>query len=278
MPVAGIALVATIASWDWGLDDGLGGERARKATWLIERGSYREARAYAATAVKDLPHPGVFHFRVGEALIAAGQYVEAIDELRAALAIDRGQPAIQLALGQALLLGGRPDDAIPHVKAAVDADFRPEVSAPWLIRALAAAGKDDEAVRWLRAVPDPIVNAAGAETELELGSLALELKIPDAAERWLRAAAGRNANSAEAMEKLGVSVLLQRRPAEAVAPLERACQLAPSNASARLNLAVAYAQLERFGEARAAAREAMRLDASEPRAAALLEALSRERR
>jgi len=276
LPLAGLALVATVVAWDLGLDNGLGGERARKAAWLIGQGSYEEARRYAAGAAEGLPYPGVFHFQVGEALTAAGRYEDAIGELRAALAIDRGQAAIQLALGQALLLAGRSEEAVGPLRAALDAAFRPEVSGPWLVRALAAAGRRPEAVATLATLSDAVVEASGAATEIEIGSLALELQAPAPAERWLRAAAVREPDSAEAQEKLAVALVLQRRAGEALAPIERACRLAPSSASARLNLAIVYAQLGRFDDARAAARESARLDSSEPRAAALLQALPRK--
>jgi tetratricopeptide (TPR) repeat protein len=276
--VAGLALAVIVVTWDLRLDDGRGGERARKAVWLIEQGSYDQARQYAAGAADGLRHPGVFHFQVGEALSRARRYEEAIGELRAALAIDRGEPAIQLALGQALLLAGRPEEALAPLNEAVHAAFRPEVSGPWLIRALAAAGRSEEAVRAIASQPDAVVETAAADTQIELGTLALERQAPAAAQRWLRAAAARAPDSAEAQEKLAVALLLQGRADEALAPIERACRLAPSNASARLNLAVVYAQLGRFGDARAAAREAVRLDSSEPRALALLDALSRNRR
>lgn len=272
-PLAALAIATLLVAWDLGLDDGLGGERARKAGWLIEQGSYEEARRYAANAAEGLKQPGVFHFKVGESFTRARQYDAAVGELRAALAIDRGQPAIRLALGQALLLAGRSDEAVAPLREAVQAQFRSEVSGPWFIRALAASGKQREAVDTIARLPDPIVQSAGAETQVEIGSLALQLEAPGAAERWLRAAAAALPGSAEAHEKLGATLLLQHRPGDALPPLEQACRLAPDNASARLNLAVAYAQLGRFEDARMAAREAARLDSSEPRAAALLRAL-----
>lgn len=271
--VLAVMLAGAFVGQDLGLDDGMGGERARKTNALIQQGSYEEARAYASRAVEGLPYPGVFHFQVGEELAAAGRYEEAIDELQAALAIDRDQPAIHLTLGQALLLAGRADAAVPHLTEATDAAFRPEVSAPWLVRALAAAGRRGEAVEALAGLADAVVAAAGPATATEIGSLALDLQAPAPAERWLREAVRQAPDAANAQERLAVALLLQRRPAEALAPLERACRLAPSNASARLNLAVVYAELGRFDEARAAAQEAARLDPSEPRAAALLKAL-----
>ena len=276
LPIVLSALGATVAAWDLGLDDGLGGERARKAGWLIEQGSYEEARRYIADASEGLPNPGVFHFRVGRAYAAAGRYDDGVAELRRALAIDRGQPAIQLALGQALLLAGRPEDAADPLKRALEAGFRPEVTGPWFVRAVIASGRRADALQALSALSDAVVREAGPETALEMGTLALDLQAPAAAERWLRGAAARSPGSGDAQEKLGVALLLQGRPTEALAPIEQACRLAPANASARLNLAVAYAQLARYDEARAAAREAVRLDPSEPRAVALLQKLSKQ--
>ncbi len=277
LPLGAALAIATLVAWNMGLDDGLGGERARKAGWLIERGSSEDARRYAATAGDDLKYPGVFHFKVGEAFTRAALYDDAARELRTARAIDRGQPAIELALGQALLLGGRSGEAVAPLRAAVDGQFRLEVSGPWLTRSLAAAGKRDEAIVVLQGLPDEVISAAGLETQLEIGTLALELNAPAPAERWLRPATASAPESSEAQEKLGVAVLLQGRAGEAVLPLEHACRLAPARASARLNLAVAYAQLGRLEEARAAAREAARLDPAEPRARALVERLSRGR-
>lgn len=277
LPVACLTLAGIVVLWDFGLDDGLGGERSRKAVWLIERGHYDEARRYAAAAVQNLRYPGVFHFKVGEAFTAAGRYEEGIGELRAALATDRGQPAIQLALGQALLLAGQSGEAVGPLTDAARAAFRAEVSGPWLVRALAAAGRHAEAVRTLATQSEAVVETSGPATQLEIGSLALALQAPGPAERWLRAAAARTPESADAQEKLGVALLIQGRAADALSPLERACRLAPASASARLNLAVVYAQLARFADARTAAAEAVRLDPNEARAIALLEALDRKR-
>jgi Flp pilus assembly protein TadD len=78
---------------------------------------------------------------------------------------------------------------------------------------------------------------------------------------------------AEAHEKLGLAIFLRGDPQAALPHLERARRLDPASASAHLNLAVLYAQLGRFPEARALASEALRLDPAEPRAADLLKAL-----
>ncbi|HYT65777.1 MAG TPA: tetratricopeptide repeat protein [Vicinamibacterales bacterium] len=243
---AAMAAAAALSWVDLGVDDGVGGERARKTVSLVDRGSYEEARAYAGGADAGLRYPGVFHYRVGEAFTRAGRYADAIAELRKALTFDSNEPAVHLALGQALLISGATGEALPYLAQAFERAFRPEVSGPWLVRALDAADRSAEAVDVLRALPDPIIDAIRPETRTEMASIA---------------------------ERLGVALVLERRPADALNPLVRASRLDPASASIRLNLAVAYAQLGRAEEAAAAAREAARLDPSEPRAAALLEAL-----
>ena len=277
-PAAAVLLVSVIAGWPSGLDDGLGGERTRKALWLVEEGRYDDALRYVAEIAPHHSHPGVLHFRVGEALTAAGRYDAAIAELMGARRIDGARPAIELTLGQALLMDGRSGEAVSHLAAALDGGFRPEASGPWLVRALAAAGGTKEAARALAALPDAVVEAAQVDTQVELGTLALRLEAPGAAERWLRAAVAHAPDRAEAYEQLAVALVMLGRPAEALGPIETACRLAPSSASAHLNLAVVYAQLGRFAEAREQAETAARLDPTEPRAAALLKALPPGRR
>ena len=168
-PATAVALVALIAGWPSGLDNGLGSERTRKAVWLVEEGRHQDALRYVAAIAPVHSHPGVLHFRVGEALTAAGRYDAAIAQLMGARRIDGARPAIELTLGQAWLMDGRSGEAVSHLAAALDGGFRPEVSGPWLVRALAAAGRTEAAARALAALPDEVVEAAQVDTQLDLG-------------------------------------------------------------------------------------------------------------
>ena len=163
-------------------------------------------------------HPGVLHFRVGEALTAAGRYDAAIAQLMGARRMDGARPAIELTLGQALLMDGRSGEAVSHLAAALDGGFRPEVSGPWLVRALAAAGRTEAAARALAALPDEVVEAAQVDTQLDLGTLALRIDAPATAERWLRAAVAHAPDRAEAQAQLAVALVMLGRPAEALGP------------------------------------------------------------
>ena len=272
VPIAAVSVLATVVNWNLGLDDGLGSEQTRKSVWLVEQGDYDEALRYVKRIADRHSHPGVLAYRFGRALAEAGQYADAAVSLRRALAVDGPRPAILLELGRALVGAGRASEAVPHLVAAYEQGERTEVTGPLLVRALVLDGRPDEAVDRLAAMPDTVAGT-GVESALDFGTLALERGAPGEAARWLQLAVARDPERAESVEKLGVSFFLQHRVLEALPLLEQACRLAPTSASAHLNVAAVYADLRRFTEARQQAEEALRLDPGEPRARELLKAL-----
>ena len=239
---AAIVVTAIVVFWNLGLDSGLGGERTRRAVWLVEQRSFDEARRYFEQIAPDHSHPGVLRFRVAQALLDAGRPDQAVPLLTEALQIDGPRPAIRAALGEALAKTGRAGEASGHLLDAHDNGYDIGIT---------------------------------ADAALDFGTLALEQQALGDAIRWLQIAVQRAPDSAEANEKLGVAIFLNGDAATARPYLERACALAPGRASARLNLAAVYAELGRFPEARSQAMEALRLDPAEARAAALLKALPR---
>jgi tetratricopeptide (TPR) repeat protein len=271
VPVLAIVLLAVLSRRDLGLQDAASSERTRKAVWLVEQGKYAEAGEYVNRISARHARPGILRYQVGEALLVAGQYREAVGRLSEALRIDGDKEAILLSLGQALIAEGRPAEAIAHLKTVFDRDYLPGVSGLWLVRAYAASGQREEAVRLLASMPDS--SAERPETAFEFGSFALQAQAPEPAERWLRIAAARAPGNAEAHGKLGMALLMLNRPQEALAPLEEAVRLDPASATSHLNLGIAYANLTRFGEARAQAQHALRLDPNLPNAAAFLKVL-----
>jgi superkiller protein 3 len=276
LPAVGLVIAASVAFANLGLDDGIGGEQTRRAVWLVERGSFDQARRYVDQISPAHTHPGVLRFRVGQALLDAGRHGDAAALLSEAITIDGPRPAIRLALGEALLRSGRSTDAVGHLEAAYDGGYDATVAGPLLVRALVLSGRTDDAVRRLSSMPDSVAaGASAAEVALDFGTLALEHSALGEAIRWLRLAVARDPDRAEAHEKLGLAIFLQGDPQTALQHLERACRLDPASASAHLNLAVLYAQLGRFAESRGLATEALRLDPAEPRAADLLKALPR---
>jgi tetratricopeptide (TPR) repeat protein len=272
---AGAVLVAALVTFaNLGLDDGIGGEQTRKAVWLVEQGSFDEARRFVEQIANQHSHPGVLRFRVGQALLDAGRQADAAPVLTEAMAIDGPRPAIRLALGEALLSTGRAPEAVGHLQAVHDSGYDINVSGPLLVRALVLSGKIDVAVSQLASMPGSVAaGLSGEEVALDFGTLALEHGALAEAIRWLQIGVARAPDRAEAHEKLGLAIFLQGDPHSALPHLERARRLDPASGSAHLNLAVLYAELGRFAEARTMATAALRLDPAEPRAADLLRAL-----
>jgi tetratricopeptide (TPR) repeat protein len=120
-------------------------------------------------------------------------------------------------------------------------------------------------------------NEAG-ESALAFGRLALDLQDAPLAERFLREAVARAPRSAEARERLGLALGLQGHGKDALDELGEACWLDPNRASAHLNLAVVLAQEGRLADARAHAREALRLQPDYPQARGLLSELDHAQR
>lgn len=240
-PAAAAVALALVANRDLQLDDGRANERTEMILFLLDTGRHDEAKELLARTVATHPQPALLHLRVGQALVDAGRWAE----------------------------------AVPHLDAAWRAGVRPDLAGFDLARALAATGRGQEAVGVLREIPPP--PETDIESRLALGRLAMELGAPDLAEGFLQPAVGRQPRSAGGREQLGLALALLGRRAEAAGHLEEAARLDPSSATARLNLAVVYAELGRVDEARARAEEALRLKPDYPQARALLADLARRR-
>ena len=268
---AAIGLLAIVANWPTGLDNGRAEERTRMAERMISLGRYDEGTDWASRAEQGHPSPGLLHFRVGRRLLAAGRTDDALTHLRKAAAIDSGQEEIDFALGQALLASGRAAEAVPHLRRAFDAGVRSDLSGYDLARALAATGDRAAAISVLQRVTP--ARADDADSWFALGQLALELKVAAMAEAFYRQAVLARPTFAIARHQLGLTYAFLGRFQEAVRELEQAVGLNPRDPAAHLNLAVAYGELGRRAEARASAQRALDLDPRYERARRLLEAL-----
>ena len=119
-PAGAIAMASLVVFSNLGLDNGIGGEQTRQAVWLVEQGSFDEARRYVEQISHDHSHPGVLRFSVAQALLDAGRPDEAAALLFEAIAIDGPRPAIRLALGEALLRAGRAGEAVKQLSGIED--------------------------------------------------------------------------------------------------------------------------------------------------------------
>jgi len=259
------------ANWPLGLDDARAEERTRMAERMIRLSDFAAGEQWAAEAEKIHPAPGVLHFRVGRALVAAGRPEDALGHLRKSGKIDPNQPEVDFALGQALLETGRAAEAVPHLRRAFDAHVRVDLSGFDLARALAASGHRSAAVDVLQGVRP--ARDDDADSWFGLGQLAFELEAVKLAEGFYTRAVKARPAFAAARRQMGLTYAVTGRFADAARELEQAVRLDPADASAHLNLAVAYAEVGRIDEARTQAREALRLDPGYEKARQLLAAL-----
>lgn len=271
--LAALAISGVGANWRWGLDDGRSLERTEMILFFVDHRRDAEAARLLARTESSHPDPGLMLGRVGSAYLERGDATQALPLLERALAAGDARPELRLSLGQALLDGGRANEALPHLEAARMAGVRPALATYDLARAQAAAGDRPRALATLRELPA----AASLDTAslVAAARLALELRDPALAETWLTLASRHEPQSAAIQEPLGLAYAMQGRRDEGIAALERGVSLDPSSASARLNLAVLYAEAGHVDQARQQAIEALRLRSDYPQAQQFLRALPR---
>ena len=132
-------------------------------------------------------------------------------------------------------------------------------------------GNTDEALRVLKTLePERTSDAASWQA---LGRLAENLAAPDLAANFYRRAIDADPKAIEPRRQLAVLLAVAGKTAEAASQFEALLAIAPSDATAHLNLAVMYAQLGRVDDARRHAREALRLQPGYQKAIDLLQAL-----
>jgi arylsulfatase A-like enzyme/Flp pilus assembly protein TadD len=142
--------------------------------------------------------------------------------LREILSADPDNPQANLRLGYVLLDSGRCREAAPHFQTAIAAHL------------------------------------PSADAHLGLAACETAARRFDAAARLLRAAELVEPGNPVVMANLGLVLSDGGRPAEAVAPLQRALTLDPDLHQARFALAVAFARAGRRAEAAATAQELLR--------------------
>jgi tetratricopeptide (TPR) repeat protein len=270
--VSAVLLLAAATSWRFGLDDGRAGWQAEMILEEIRLGRFSEAEARFATTEPGFPNPALLHYRTGLGYLAINAPDRAIPHLERALALEPAQPELQLDLGHALLSAKRPADAAPHLEAALATHQRAGIAASDLVQALGAVGGKSAALDGLRRIPSPAQLDAASQSII--GRLALELGDANLAIEYLTRAA-RDAPDAATLGALGLALGMQGKRAEAIAALEQAVRLDPTNVAGHLNLAVAYAQAGRLPDARREAQTALDLKPDYERARNLLDALKK---
>ena len=161
-------------------------------------------------------------------------------------------------LGQALLAASRWSEALQHLRDAVDGGFSPPGVQRALVLALVQEGYLSEAERRLAEIP---TDNAGEESEVLQALILFSRERYAEAEAVLTALLDRRSNDVRVLNLLAATLYHQSRFAEALGFLERVHELEPTQpvlASNRDRAAAARAALELAGSARQIRRSSPR--------------------
>jgi arylsulfatase A-like enzyme/Flp pilus assembly protein TadD len=216
--------------------------RMKSAFALADQRRYAEAVAALRALVAE--SPGLFDARdkLGELLVAIGDYEGAIAVWREAMArAERFSPEMALSLGDAYLRSGNPDEAARYAELAM----RSLPSGAHALRARIAIERADFAAAEREAAaaigasnPQPAMMLLAVEAKRARGDLAGALAAADAAAARARAL---GVPSLYRLEFLRGDLLARMdRPEEAEAAYRKEIESFPQNTQAYANLAVVY--------------------------------------
>jgi tetratricopeptide (TPR) repeat protein len=252
-------------------DEGRSEERARMAEAMVALERYDEADAWLEKAEAGARRPAVLQARIGRLLLANGKPIAALAHFERALRIEPGAADVEYAIGQSLVTAKRFQDAIPHLEAALRGGVPLNLVGFDLAIARLGAGDRAGALQTLQGIrPD---NAADAPAWSALGELAMQLQAPSLAVAFFNGAIGANPRASTPHMEMGRALAMTGRQQEAIAQFQLGVGLAPSDVAAQLDLAIALAKAGRKADARMHAQAALRLEPDNARARQLLKGL-----
>jgi Flp pilus assembly protein TadD len=234
------------------------------------RGDVAGARAELEAALALGPDAEAEH-QLGLLLMAKeGKRAEALPHLQRACELQPADRRYQNSCGAALLDLGKPDLAAVRFRTAVELDTNYSQARAALGRIEAARGRPGEAATYFREAAERKYDRPGnlddlADTVTNFGVALLAVGEPDGARACFEAALGFTVHT-EAEHQLGLLLLKERKPAEAVPHLQRAALITPTNPRYQSNLGSALAAAGRPEEAEKHFRQAIALDPTHTRA------------
>ena len=195
---------------------------------LYRDGKPEQAIAQYTEALRLEPDDPEVHVDLAMALAGAGRSTEAMAEYAEALRLDPDQPKAHNNVGNTLAADGRLDEAVTHYRAAIRADPHYADAHGNLANVLAMERDVDAAIAEYRAAL--AIDPDYAEAHQNLGIVLAEHGRQAEAVPHYRAALRLRPDAPDALGNLAWLLatsedLSVRRPAEAIALAERACQL-----------------------------------------------------
>ena len=266
-----LLVLAVLVNQPMKADDGRSEERARMAEAMVALERYDEADAWLEKAEAGARRPAVLQSRIGRLLLANGKPIAALAHFERALRVEPGAADVEYAIGQSLVTAKRFNDAIPHLEAALRGGVPLNLVGVDLAIARAGAGDRAGALQTLQGIRPE--NPADAPAWSALGELAMQLQAPSLAVAFFNGAIGAAPRASKPHLEMARALAMTGRQPEAIAQFQQGVGLDPSDAGAQLDLAVALAKAGRKADARMHAQAALRLEPDNARARQLLKGL-----
>ena len=237
----------------------------------IDRASLQRGASLLARAVEEQPERGEAQFLLGYAHLQLGNPRAALAPLREAVRIAEIPERLN-ALAQTLeQTGGSVSEAETLYRRALTIQPAAASIRVNLGRLLDGQGRTDEALREYRAAvaEEPALETA----HYNIGTLLARTGDPAGAQAALEEAIRLDPDHADALANLAVLVAQGGNTARAGQLFERAVAADPMDADAQANLALFYLNTQRPNDALARAREALRLNPSQPTAQQVMQIL-----
>lgn len=209
---------------------------------FVRNQDYRDPAVLWAKTVSMYPEGWRGHVQLGHWLIRRGQASEGIAQMEIALRLK--PDAVDVASNLALAYHAQKQTARAADLLARTVSLRPNVAVLHdnYAMVLIAMGRHEEATQQAQAAL--AIKADFAKPHFRLGEIAAAKGDLMRAATEFRAAAEIEPNWAAAWSRLGRTLLENKKPAEAIPPLQRALAIDPGNTRARLALQEAQAQSE----------------------------------
>lgn len=212
------------------------------------------------------------HHRLGDALLKAGAFEEAIGAFKRTTSTAPNHPAGYVGLGDVNLRLKHPEEAIVHLERAVKLAPQDKKASYLLGTAYRDVGRIEEARKLMTLGSDGrtrfISDAWSARLRQYKVSLLFALQTSaehrasgrlEPALRVLEDAMAFHPDEVDLLTRLGAMYLEVLRTDDALRTFRRADQIDPTNLSTCINLVTCYSRLERFDDALAAADRAVGL-------------------
>ncbi len=225
---------------------------------LAEKGDYKDAVEEWRKAVALGPRDAKARVNFGAALVRLGKPEDAIAQYREALTLDPGYAEAHNNLGIALASTGKVQEAIEQYEAALQGDPKNAEAHNNLGLALASTGKLDEAMLEYKKALE--IDPNYSEVHNNLGLVLFSTGNVDEAITQYRAAVESNPKNAQARGNLGLALAGAGKLDEAVAQYEAALQADPNSAQAHANYGLALADMGKLEDALAHLGKALAIE------------------